>query len=156
MVSSNKFPYSYLQNNNNVVYYLPYFPEVRIRYLLKKSVFYNINSCFLPSSEIWKKSLTFRRRTKLSTRPFIYHISVSGKLSLYQYTNKYKAESQENYPLKLYAVGTKLFEFGMFIVLLKCFCLNFMSFLPIFYLHYTYYSGLLIYCCQCVTTEITL
>ena len=27
------------------------------------------------SSEIWKKSLTFRQRTKLSPRPFIYHIS---------------------------------------------------------------------------------
>ena len=33
-------------------------------------------------------------KRQLSTRPFIYHISVSGKLSLYQYINKYKAESQ--------------------------------------------------------------
>ena len=33
----------------------------------------------------------------------------------WEYTNKYKAESQENYPLKLYAVGTNLFELVFYI-----------------------------------------
>lgn len=57
----------------------------------------------------WKKSLALRRRTilstqpfiyrisvsgKLSTRPFIYHLSVSGKLSLCLYSSKHKPESQ--------------------------------------------------------------
>ena len=45
-------------------------------------------------SSLWKKSLALRRRTILSTRPFIYHISVSGKLSLYLHSSKCKEESQ--------------------------------------------------------------
>ena len=84
--------------------------EIRVWHIFKKSVLNNIKTCFLHLPVlITEKSLALRRRTilstrpfiyrvsvsgKLSTRPFIYHISVSGKLSLYLYTSKHKAESQ--------------------------------------------------------------
>ena len=50
---------------------------------------------------ITKKPSALRRRTTLSTRLFIYHISVSGKLSLYLYTNRHKAENQQGFPAAL-------------------------------------------------------
>lgn len=45
---------------------------------------------FFCLSSLWEKSLALRRRTKLPTRPFIYRIWVSGKLSLYLYLSKRK------------------------------------------------------------------
>ena len=69
--------------------------EIRVWHIFKKSVLNNIKTCFLYLPVlITEKSLALRRRTILSTRPFIYHISVSGKLSLYLYSNKRKEESQ--------------------------------------------------------------
>lgn len=84
--------------------------EIRVWHIFKKSVLNNIKTCFLHLPVlITEKSLALRRRTilstrpfiyrvsvsgKLSTRPFIYHISVSGKLSLYLYSNKRKEGSQ--------------------------------------------------------------
>ena len=46
-----------------------------------------------------EKSSALRRRSKLSTQPFLYRILVSGKLSLYTYSNKYKEKSQDGFPL---------------------------------------------------------
>ena len=83
--------------------------KIRILHIFKKFIFDNIKSRFFHLSSLWKKSLALRRRTilstqpfiyrilvsgKLSTRPFIYHISVSGKLSLYLHFSKHKDESQ--------------------------------------------------------------
>ena len=84
--------------------------EIRIGHIFKELIFNNIKACFLHLSVlITEKSSALRRRTtlstqpfiyrilvsgKLSTRPFIYHISVSGKLSLYQHSNKHKEKSQ--------------------------------------------------------------
>lgn len=84
--------------------------EIRVWHIFKKFILDNIKACFLHLPVlITEKSLALRRRTilstqpfiyrisvsgKLSTRPFIYHISVSGKLSLYLHTSKNKAESQ--------------------------------------------------------------
>ena len=69
--------------------------EIRVWHIFKKSVLNNIKTCFLHLPVlITEKSLALRRRTILSTRPFIYHISVSGKLSLYLYSNKRKEGSQ--------------------------------------------------------------
>lgn len=49
-----------------------------------------------------------------------------------------------------------LLEFGKSIAILKHFSLSSISFLPTFYLNYTYYFGLLIFCCQIVATNIIL
>ena len=49
-----------------------------------------------------KKSSALWRRTKRSTQPFIYRISVSGKLSLYLHFNKYKKKSQDDFTLFFY------------------------------------------------------
>lgn len=58
--------------------------KIWIRHILKKFILNNIKSSFLHLYIlILEKSLALRRRTKLSARPLIYHISVSGKLSLY-------------------------------------------------------------------------
>lgn len=48
----------------------------------------------------------------------------------------------------------QLFEFGFVIVILKHIYLSFMTFQPIFYLCYIYYSGSLILCCQYVATSL--
>ena len=88
----------------------------------KKIIFYNIESRLLHCSILiimyTEKSSALRRRTKLSTQPFIYRILVSGKLStqpliyrilvsgklsLYLYFNKYKEKSQDDFPLLFYA-----------------------------------------------------
>ena len=42
----------------------------------------------------------------------------------------------------------KLLKLGKSKDILKYICLSFMSFLPLFYLCYIYYFGLLIFCCQ--------
>ena len=84
--------------------------EIRIWHIFKKFILDNVKACFLHLPVlITEKSLALRRRTilstqpfiyrisvsgKLSTRPFIYHISVSGKLSLYLHSSKRKEESQ--------------------------------------------------------------
>ncbi len=47
-----------------------------------------------------------------------------------------------------------LFKFGFIIVILKQFGLSFMTFQPVFYLCYIYYSGSLILCCQYVATSL--
>lgn len=47
-----------------------------------------------------------------------------------------------------------LFELGFVIVILKHIYLSFMTFQPIFYLCYIYYSGSLILCCQYVATSL--
>lgn len=85
-------------------------------HIFKKLVFDNIKACFLHLPVlITEKSSALRRRTtlstqpfiyrllvsdKLSTRPFIYHISVSGKLSLYLHSSKRKDKSQQSFPVK--------------------------------------------------------
>ena len=84
--------------------------EIRVWHIFKKFILDNIKACFLHLPVlITEKSLALRRRTilstqpfiyrisvsgKLSTRPFIYHISVSGRLSLYLHSSKCKEESQ--------------------------------------------------------------
>lgn len=58
------------------------FFEIRIWYIFKEFIFDNIKSRFLHLPVlITEKSSALRRRTILSTQPFIYRISVSGKLS---------------------------------------------------------------------------
>ena len=47
-----------------------------------------------------------------------------------------------------------LFQLVNFIAVSKHFCLSFVSFLPIFYLNYIYYFGLLIFCCQIVAVKL--
>ena len=47
-----------------------------------------------------------------------------------------------------------LFKLGFVIVILKHIYLSFMTFQPIFYLCYIYYSGSLILCCQYVATSL--
>ena len=59
-------------------------------------------------------------------------------------------DSPQSLYLWAFSQFSPLLELGKFIVWLKYFRLSFMLFLPIFYLNYIYYSGLLIYCCQCV------
>ena len=84
--------------------------EIRVWHIFKKFILDNIKACFLHLPVLnTEKSLALRRRTilsiqpfiyrisvsgKLSTRPFIYHISVSGRLSLYLHSSKCKEESQ--------------------------------------------------------------
>ena len=96
--------------------------EIRIGHIFKELVFDNIKACFLHLSVlITEKSSALRRRTtlstqpfiyrilvsgKLSTRPFVYHISVSGKLSLYLHTSKHKEKSQQGFPVKFYVNTT--------------------------------------------------
>ena len=71
------------------------YPDFSILYILpycipldKKSPL-NVKACFLHLPVlITEKSLALRRRTILSTQPFIYRISVSGKLSLYLHSSK--------------------------------------------------------------------
>ena len=52
------------------------------------------------------------------------------------------------------ALQQSLQDLGFIIVLLKQFCLSFITFQPIFYLCYIYYSGSLILCCQYVATPL--
>lgn len=47
-----------------------------------------------------------------------------------------------------------LLKLGFVIVILKHIYLSFMTFQPIFYLCYIYYSGSLILCCQYVATSL--
>ena len=54
----------------------------------------------------------------------------------------------------IYYGSAYLFKLGKFIIILKYFCLSFISFLPIFYLNYIYYFGLLIFCCQIVAIKL--
>ena len=91
--------------------------EIRIWYIFKEFIFDNIKSRFLHLPVlITEKSSALRRRTilstqpfiyrisvsgKLTTRPFIYHISVSDKLSLCLYLNNRKKESQGGLPIKI-------------------------------------------------------
>ena len=93
-----------------------------IRHVRKKIIFYNIESRLLHCSILiimyTEKSSALRRRTKLSTQPFIYRILVSGKLStqpliyrilvsgklsLCLHFSKYKEKSQDGFPLLFYA-----------------------------------------------------
>ena len=56
--------------------------ELRVWHIFKKFILDNVKACFLHLPVlITEKSLALWRRTILSTQPFIYRISVSGKLS---------------------------------------------------------------------------
>ena len=96
--------------------------KIWIRHVRKKNIFYNIESRLFHYLVLIimyiEKSSALRRRSKLSTQPFlyrilvsgklstqplIYRILVSGKLSLYTYSNKYKEKSQDGFPLLFYA-----------------------------------------------------
>ena len=118
--------YLSMRLDNGIIQYIPVFVssktvimrsvsrfislEIRIGHIYKEFVLDNIKACFLHLPVLTtEKSSALRRRTilstqpfiyrilvsgKLSTRPFIYHISVSGKLSLYVHSSKHKEESQ--------------------------------------------------------------
>lgn len=107
MVSSKIFPYQNPRSNNNVVCFLLISFKIWIRHVRKKIIFYNIESCLFHYLVLIimyiEKSSALRRRSKLSTQPLIYRILVSGKLSLYTYSNKYKEQSQDGFPLLFYA-----------------------------------------------------
>ena len=81
--------------------------KIWIRRVRKKFIFYNIESRLFHYLVLIimyiEKSSALRRRTKLSTQPLIYRILVSGKLSLYIYSNEYKEKSQDGFPLLFYA-----------------------------------------------------
>ena len=122
MVSSKIFPYQNPRSNNNEVCFLLISFKIWIRHVRKKIIFYNIESRLFHYLVLIimyiEKSSALRRRSKLSTQPFlyrilvsgklstqplIYRILVSGKLSLYTYSNKYKEKSQDGFPLLFYA-----------------------------------------------------
>lgn len=105
MVSSKIFPYQNPRSNNEVCFLLISF-KIWIRHVRKKIIFYNIESRLFHYLVLIimyiEKSFALRRRSKLSTQPFLYRILVSGKLSLYTYSNKYKEQSQDGFPLLFY------------------------------------------------------
>lgn len=63
-------------------------------------------------------------------------------------------DSPQSLYLWAFSQFSPLLKLGKFIIILKYFCLSFISFLPIFYLNYIYYFGLLIFCCQIVAIKL--
>lgn len=57
---------------------------------------------------------------------------------------------QDHLSLIITYITLKSLELGKFHVSIKHICLIFVCKLPFFYLYYTFYSGLLIFCCQSV------
>ena len=63
-------------------------------------------------------------------------------------------DSPQNLYLWAFSQFSPLLRLGFVIVILKHIYLSFMTFQPIFYLCYIYYSGSLILCCQYVATSL--
>ena len=65
-----------------------------------------------------------------------------------------KRKSRQTLVFTGFAAQLRLFELGVFIIVINYFCLSFMQIHTHFYINYIIYYGLLIFCCQNVATHL--